>query len=46
VLLVSSSGQQVGQARRRLVGNAKNLKDLIEIHKADPTLMDRYGKLT
>ena len=23
----------------------ENLKDLIEIHKADPTLMDRYGKL-
>jgi hypothetical protein len=24
----------------------ENLKDLIEIHKADPTIMDRYRKLT
>jgi hypothetical protein len=24
----------------------ENLKDLVEIHKADPTLKDRYRKLT
>jgi hypothetical protein len=24
----------------------ENLKDLIEIHKADPTIMGRYRKLT
>ena len=27
-------------------GGIDNLKELIEIHKADPTIMDRYRKLT